>query len=586
MSNIERRSSISESFAKSVLGIIDSVNVFKQKEVKTSEKYNFEFFDMIMEMNPKTTENYKYVTDNISMLNDAMNFDDTGRILNFLDFTDTIKKTLNESLGSHEKFMAKYFCEYMNTQLQDEQKKKEFFEFGLNTLKVYALTEIDENVIYLKEFVKNLNDNKMLIDFDDFMKKVKGGEMDNILFYYTLPEIKKLESIRSKYKEIVNYYIDNKKNFSFYTEEKEKENEYTFNEDQFNYYLKKYFDSYKQNLINYCCELQKIVNDILNKPKFAWFFTKDDFFKYGCEQLEFPNTQEFDTCNIDQSGGSLILKKTKPTIFRNWEPVQSFEDFGYSGIGNGNPWISFENDIKIPFDKGNEFIEKLVSSKEDALCHIKKNDAIGPSFVLPSIVNTLELNLERGFYLVNSGNNSYVGIGPNYNFGTTISLEEVQAIRREACKFVQSINNKQLCEPINKGKDQDCEEPINSEYFENYNHILNDPDKWEEESYDHLRDPISLELLENPYIASDGYTYSRTSLLKIFSSERKLSPFTRKPLIRMNNGDIGIPNIIIKNMLEKFYEGKLKISHGGSKNSDHYYKYIKYKEKYMNLKKN
>lgn len=584
MSKEGRRKSFTES-----LGNIFNFNLLKGNETKQFVEYNFELFDMIMEMDPKTTENYKYVADNISMLNDAMTFDDTGRILNFLDFSGTIKSKINNSLGIHEKHMAKYFCEYMNTQLQDKEKKKDFFEFGLNTLKVYALSEIDENISYLKEFIKNLNDNKMLVDLDNFMNNIKGGEMDNILFYYTLPEIKKLELIRSKYEEIVNYHYNNKENFSFYTVEKE--NDYTFNEDKLNYYLKEYFDSYKKNLLKYSCELQKIVNKILNNSKFMFSFNKDDFFKYGCEQLEFPNTQEFDTCDIDQSGGNLILKKTKPTIFRNWEPAQSFEEFGSSSIGNGNPWISFENDIKIPFDKGHIFIEKLVSSKEDALCHIKINDAktYDPSFILPSIVNLIELNLERGFNLVeamysNSLKSDYVGIGPNYNFGTNISLEEVQAIRREACKFVQSINNKQLCEPINKGKDQDCEELINSEYYENYNHILNDPDKWKEESYDHLRDPISHELLENPYIASDGHTYSRTSLLKIFTSKNK-SPFTREPLIRMN-GDIGIPNIIIKNMLEKFYEGKLKISHGGNKNNDHYYKYIKYKEKYMNLKKN
>jgi hypothetical protein len=54
-------------------------------------------------------------------------------------------------------------------------------------------------------------------------------------------------------------------------------------------------------------------------------------------------------------------------------------------------------------------------------------------------------------------------------------------------------------------------------------------ERWKESAYEQFMDPISLELLVDPVIASDGHTYSQQSLIKIFKNDR-LSPLTRELL--------------------------------------------------------
>jgi len=70
--------------------------------------------------------------------------------------------------------------------------------------------------------------------------------------------------------------------------------------------------------------------------------------------------------------------------------------------------------------------------------------------------------------------------------------------------------------------------------------------------YEYLQDPISLELLIDPYIASDGITYSYFILWKLFQNHTPLSPMTRELLVRVN-GCIGIPNKIIANLIDQLF---------------------------------
>jgi hypothetical protein len=108
---------------------------------------------------------------------------------------------------------------------------------------------------------------------------------------------------------------------------------------------------------------------------------------------------------------------------------------------------------------------------------------------------------------------------------------------------------------------------------------------WNENAYDNFIDPISLELLIDPMIASDGNTYSKETLVQIFKGNR-LSPLTRELLVPIGKAswtpfysfqgkEIGIPNLKVKQLLDTFIEGKLKTSRQ---------KYLKYKLKYLNLK--
>lgn len=75
---------------------------------------------------------------------------------------------------------------------------------------------------------------------------------------------------------------------------------------------------------------------------------------------------------------------------------------------------------------------------------------------------------------------------------------------------------------------------------------------------DYLCDPITLELFIDPLIASDGKTYSRSTLTEIFR-RNPISPLTRERLILIN-GDIGVTNYSMIALIDKFTEGKLFIT--------------------------
>jgi hypothetical protein len=66
-------------------------------------------------------------------------------------------------------------------------------------------------------------------------------------------------------------------------------------------------------------------------------------------------------------------------------------------------------------------------------------------------------------------------------------------------------------------------------------------------------------LYEDPYVGSDGATYSKETLESMF----RYNPSPRGKfglnLVRIKD-EIGIPNFQLKLLLDKFKEGKLKIS--------------------------
>ena len=114
-------------------------------------------------------------------------------------------------------------------------------------------------------------------------------------------------------------------------------------------------------------------------------------------------------------------------------------------------------------------------------------------------------------------------------------------------------------------------------------------EKVKEAAYDEFKDPVTTEILSKPIIASDGHTYSKNTLIQLFKTTR-ISPITREELVPIgkagvhwdpdfayNGRELGIPNLKVKQLLEKFVEGKLKVSQQ---------KYLKYKSKYVTLKNN
>ena len=98
-------------------------------------------------------------------------------------------------------------------------------------------------------------------------------------------------------------------------------------------------------------------------------------------------------------------------------------------------------------------------------------------------------------------------------------------------------------------------------------------------SYEFFKDPVSFELLNQPYTASDGFTYSGKTLYDIFNPTPvpidyiPRSPFTRERLIRIDKehttddhyGMYGIKNHLIQMLISKLFEEKLTILEGGSK---------------------
>jgi len=68
-----------------------------------------------------------------------------------------------------------------------------------------------------------------------------------------------------------------------------------------------------------------------------------------------------------------------------------------------------------------------------------------------------------------------------------------------------------------------------------------------------LIDPVTLEVLVDPIIASDGITYSKATLKKLFDdSVNPISPITRERLTRINN-TYGLKNILVNNVIEMFH---------------------------------
>ncbi len=74
-----------------------------------------------------------------------------------------------------------------------------------------------------------------------------------------------------------------------------------------------------------------------------------------------------------------------------------------------------------------------------------------------------------------------------------------------------------------------------------------------------LSDPVSLQLFEDPLIASDGITYSRSTLEQLIArSANPRSPINRYILVKIN-GDVGIKNILVSSLVEKYSGGDIAI---------------------------
>lgn len=75
--------------------------------------------------------------------------------------------------------------------------------------------------------------------------------------------------------------------------------------------------------------------------------------------------------------------------------------------------------------------------------------------------------------------------------------------------------------------------------------------EYNEKINDILLDPVTLDILRDPFIASDGITYSRATLERLFDNPNPISPMTREPLILIN-GAYGLRNTKLQEMIAYF----------------------------------
>ena len=97
--------------------------------------------------------------------------------------------------------------------------------------------------------------------------------------------------------------------------------------------------------------------------------------------------------------------------------------------------------------------------------------------------------------------------------------------------------------------------------------ILNDDQlkSIDEYTYETLKDPVTLQLMEFPLIASNGRTYSAHTLFEIFKIHPVKDPITREPLEYILDR-IGIKNEFVQQTIDKYIAGKfVKFQQGGKK---------------------
>lgn len=268
-------------------------------------------------------------------------------------------------------------------------------------------------------------------------------------------------------------------------------------------------------------------------------------------------------------------------IFRDYTPSSRI----VGSPGDGNRWINLG--VSIPYlekenlkdhivqcGRSNQYLNEikkgpyglLLPTPQDKIIEFKQHlisIAESLSYFDPKLKEEFINKSERGVdFAIDSRDQRGVIVGLDTHYGLpTLTVDEVEALRI-CMQSYKSINSIEASDIVH----------------------ISELD-WKENAYDEFIDPVSLELLIDPVIASDGYTYSKQTLISIFRTN-KISPMTREQLVpigkmnnsayfTLNNQELGISNIKVKQLLDKLKAGKLKASQN---------KYLKYKSKYIRLK--
>jgi len=249
-------------------------------------------------------------------------------------------------------------------------------------------------------------------------------------------------------------------------------------------------------------------------------------------------------------------------IFTNFSSASST----WGDAGGGNKWINFN--LSIPFSEGKRLKDHIIKcakenpylqgikfyeydfslprqSSEEYRQHIiniaNSVDNFHPEYksrFINSPVKVIQFAISAKPY------NLIVGIITDGG-KPTLTVEEVDAIRSCMTSY----------------------ETLDSKVQRKDLHIPET--EWNENAYDEFIDPVTLELLNNPVIASDGHTYSKETLIQLFEGDRQ-SPYTREllepigkanrnpffPYFTFQGREMGIPNRKVIQLLDKFIKGK------------------------------
>jgi len=243
-----------------------------------------------------------------------------------------------------------------------------------------------------------------------------------------------------------------------------------------------------------------------------------------------------------------MILKINMHIFKDYSPSSS----KMGDPGGGNKWIDFNT--CIPYEEKDKLINHIIKHAKliPYLEGIKVDEH--ESFSLPcnygdewqeklkEIANNVSgFNPELKDKFINSGVRIFrLASRFNSNGNYIVGIETAYGLPILTVNEVYSI--------------LDCIETYET------NDMLDKRLDSNSELIEYLRDPVTLTLFVKPVIASDGHTYSKETLQKIFNDKKNkpISPLTREPLIRIGKNNFlgekepGIPNILIQNILNQF----------------------------------
>jgi hypothetical protein len=255
---------------------------------------------------------------------------------------------------------------------------------------------------------------------------------------------------------------------------------------------------------------------------------------------------------FNQYGGTLVPPEGLPESWRSkWETLTEDQKLKVAQI----------------FYRGLDFLDHLSL----------ENDAEGRNFeaqyerLRDNDIYTIENRRAHSWEL---DEYAYEGAPENIRLDNLVSFEQIRdrldadaiARRRQeeqeraTARRQEALENERRAREVHQElmRQEEQREEQQEQRYRDYAHLIN-PEQWREMAHGFFEDIALNKLYEDPHIGSDGATYSRETLESMFRYNANPRGKLGVDLVRINN-QIGIPNVELRLLLNKFKEGKLKIS--------------------------